>query len=413
MNSADRSPYRWIAVSLVFVSGFVTIGWIWLSLPILLPDISREFSLKAWQTQVIFGSISFSFILSAYLGGQIGDRYPLKWIIGTGVLVMGLGAYARYGFPGYTGAIVASLITGVGIGLSVPNYISVLRNWFPPRELGIANGIRLAGVRGGAAVGQGFLLGFLVYKLGDWQSSQLVLGTAALATACLWFLLYEDPKKDTDGESFSKPNPVGFWSLLNHGELLLLGSMTFLHLFSFIAYIGLLPTWLSRMGTISKNQVGFYSSIIFLSSLVGGLLLPWLSDRIHRRKAIMYPALSMMILGMIGTGLARNPGYLSVLIGVTGLGGGAMLPMLLTLVSEHSSEMLAGGSAVGIQLSMGQIGSTIGPPVGGALLDWTGIAVSAGCLGGLLLAAMILLIPVQETGDGSSASAQSGEPSGV
>jgi len=378
MSTNEPPLYRWVVATLVFVAGFVSIGWIWFALPVLLPRIGRELNLAAWQTQLIFSAIPLTFIVTALTGGMLGDRYSLKWVIGLGLLLMAAAAWLRAGLSGYPGALAASLLTGVGVGLTVPSYVNVLMRWFPPTELGVANGLRLAGVRGGAAVAQGFVVGYLLMHMGGWRPAQVVLGGAGFAVAILWLVAYRDaPGRARHSPRRSEPESLRM--LFGRRELQVLGGMTFLHLFSFMAYLGLLPTWLHR--------------------LEGGLGLPILSDRLGRRKTILLPALLLMITGIAGTGLAGGGLPLGIAIALTGIGGGAMLPLLLTVVSEHPGSESAGGPA-GLLLSFGQIGAATGPPLGGLVLERGGVTPSALMLVAPLALGTLLLYRVRETGPG-------------
>lgn len=400
MSTDEPAGYRWVVMSLVFTAGFISIGWIWFSLPVLLPQIGAELNLAAWQTQLIFGAIPMSFIVTALTGGMVGDRYSLKWVVGGGIALMGIGGLLRAGLPGYAGALGASLVTGLGLGLTVPNYVNALRRWFPPGELGVANGLRLAGVRSGAAVAQGVVVGLLLAWAGGWRPTQALLGSAGIATAGLWILVY----RESDGTSSPSTETRArhaetLRTLLGRRELIVLGSMTFLHLFSFMAYLGLLPTWLHRMNGVPAARVGLYSSVVFWCGIVGGIGLPSLSDRLGRRRAVILPSLLLMLTGIVGTGLTDGGWMLVGSIALTGIGGGSMLPLLLTVVSEHSASGSAGGPA-GMLLSCGQVGATLGPPLGGAVLEWGGVTPSATMLGLPLVVGTALLYWVQETGPG-------------
>ncbi len=392
--SPEPPRYRWMVMTLVFAAGFISIGWIWFSLPVLLPSIGEELGLAAWQTQLIFGAIPMTFILTSIAGGMVGDRYSLKWVVGLGIVILGTSALLRALLPGYAGALIASLLAGVGVGLTVPNYVSALRRWFPAAELGIANGLRLAGVRSGAAVAQGFVVAYLLHRVGGWRGTQLVLGGAGIAAAALWVLAYREPGEEpTTTRRSDTPSLRG---LLGRRELLVLGGLTFLHLFSFMAYLGLLPTWLHHLDGVPESRVGTLSSIVFWSGIAGGVGLPSLSDRLARRKAIILPSLLLMLTGIVGTGLSAGGWMMVTSITLTGLGGGSMLPLLLTVVSEHPESGSTGGPA-GLLLSFGQVGSTLGPPIGGAILEWGGVTPSALTLGVPLVLGLVLLTRVRET----------------
>src|ERR1700729_1167329 len=116
--------------------------------------------------------------------------------------------------------------------------------------------------------------------------------------------------------------------------------------------------------------------------------------RLFGGKRLWLAALTVFLIGSIGSSLAWNVGSLIAWRVVQGAGGGIMLPLLVTLVMQA-----AGGKALGRPVTIialpALLGPILGPLIGGAILTdfswrfmfWVNVPF---CLAGLVLAARFL-----------------------
>lgn len=405
---AGPSPYRWPIVGLAFLMNFVTGGWIFLALPYFLPAMEADLGLSTAAAQFLFGAIPLAMIVSYFLGGVAGLRFNLRDVVAAGGLLLGGSAVLRGVIPTYSVGIGASLMAGTGIGLAVPCYITILSKWFPPNELGLANGLRLAGVVAGAAAGQGLVGPYLLRSVGSWQTAQVVIGLAALLTTVLWTVTYRDPQPgEAPVDEEDRPEPVVFdtdvIALLKHAfsvaDMVLLAAVMFMVYFSGQGFLGLFPTWLQTMPFIEDGAVGFYSSLVFLFSLAGMIVIPTWSDRVGRRKPFLHLTIALALGGAVVVGLASSPAMIVLASLLGGFGGGAIFPIVLSIPGEHPEigpEL--SGMAVGFIYSLGQIGGTLGPTLTGMAYDHGAIPLSVAVVGLSRLLTFPLVFPLSETG---------------
>lgn len=393
MARQPTSPFRWIVLVLSFLLSFVAVGWVFLALPIFFPAMGEDLGVGPAAVQFIFGAISLVLIVTNFAGGVAGVRFSLRGVIGLGGLCLGASAVLRGLIPTYGAALLASGLAGCGVGLAEPNFIAALSRWFPSRELGLANGARIAGVTAGGGTAQGIIAPMLMETLGGWQSTQLAMGMIVLLVSGVWLVVYRDPRpEDTEdsreeNEHASLPDtdliPL-FQRMLSVRDMVILAGIMVLLLFSAQSFMGMLPTWLDGMVFVPEGQVGFYSSLFFWFSLVGQLTLPALSDVLGRRKPILYLSVGLAVTGTLLVVLATSTVWVVAAGSVGGLGGGAIFPLLLAIPGEHPEVGPAlSGLGVGFLFSLGQVGGTIGPPI-------TGYAFS---LGGLTASALTAAVP--------------------
>lgn len=407
-DSSKPSAYRWLIMILIFFLNFVTTGWIFLALPYFLPEVEADLGLSTAAAQFLFGAIPLALIVTYFLGGMAGLYFSLRNMVAIGGFLVGFSAVLRGMVPTYTGGVTSSLLAGAGIGLAVPCYISVLSKWFPPEELGLANGLRLAGVTGGAAVGQGLVGPYFLRYVGSWEVTQIAIGVTAVLVTILWTLTYRDPHSHETaeasegtaepfpGESDLLPTIKHFFSVT---DMVLLAGIMFLVYFSTQGFIGLLPTWLDRMPFIEDGLVGFYSSLVHVFSLGGMIVIPILSDRVGRRKPFLYLALTLAMLGAIIISLANSPAIVVLAMFLGGIGGGSIFPIVLSIPGEHPEIGPELSSlAVGLIYSLGQIGGTMGPPLTGMAFDYGVIPLSASVVALVHLLTLPIVFPLSEKG---------------
>lgn len=419
MNTEPSSPsvYRWLIMGLTFLTAFILSGWLFLSLPVFLPYMGEDLGLNEAAVQFIFGIVALVRIGSSLMGGFLGDRYSLKWVVGIGGATVGVSALLRGVIPGYGGALTASVILGGGLGVVLPSLIGITAHWFPSDELAMANGVRLVGSLSGAAVGQGFVAGWLLDWLGHWRAAQSVLGVTALAAASLWLVVYRQP--DDEGDPDESPEPGGIPAVSDHSlyeaarrvfdvrDMVIMAVAFIVGAVGTQGNLGLLPTWLGRVEMIGREAAGFYSSLWFWALVPGALFWPVVSDRIGYRKPIIY---TMFLVALTGRGvfiLGILVGSLPLLVGGLlggAFGAGGILPLLFSIPGEHPEvgpEWTA--TAIGFLVALSQLGGSVGPPLGGAVLDYAGILPSMIVL--LVPSALSggLYILVSETGPAAQA----------
>lgn len=384
--------FRWFILFLTFLVGVTCMGWNWLTFPMFIPDIAKNLSIGTAQAQFLFGVISLSLIVTGIVGGTLGSTYSPRWTVGGGALLVGLSGILRSLLSGYYGMITASLCTGAGLGLIIPNAVQTLGIWFPPNELGFANGVRMTGERAGTAVAQGVLVGFLINYYGGWRPAVATLGVSALVIAGFWLCLYRNPNMSNKGPNPSVSNLSAkrllndffesMRALFSDQFMLVLGMIAFMHTYSTFSYMGLLPTWLLNFHFVAEDSVGLYNSLLFWMLLVGGLVLPSLSDLVPDRKLILIPLAGVIGLGMMATGYADSPLRLTIAIIVSGCAAGGLIPLVFTIINDRMDvDSSSQSTEAGFLLSISMPGVVVGPSIAGYLFDNYGVTVSAMAVG--------------------------------
>jgi EmrB/QacA subfamily drug resistance transporter len=111
---------------------------------------------SAVATGVRFLFLSGTSFFAAAAAGRLTERVPVKWLIGPGFLVLGVGLVLLYGIhddSSWTHLIPGLLVAGVGIGMINPPLASTAVGVVPVARAGMASGVNSTFRQVGIATG--------------------------------------------------------------------------------------------------------------------------------------------------------------------------------------------------------------------------------------------------------------------
>lgn len=100
--------------------------------------------------------ISLAQLVTATLAGRLSERIPARWLIGPGLLLVGVGLIMMAGLSGassWTHLIPGFIVAGLGAGLVNPPLASTAIGVVPPQEAGMASGVNATFRQVGIATG--------------------------------------------------------------------------------------------------------------------------------------------------------------------------------------------------------------------------------------------------------------------
>jgi EmrB/QacA subfamily drug resistance transporter len=108
------------------------------------------------QSGLRFLPITLLSFVVAPIGGQLLKRWPARWLLGGGLVLVGVGLLLMHGVKvgdSWTGLLPGFAIAGVGIGLANPAIASTALGVVPPARAGMASGINSTFRQVGIATG--------------------------------------------------------------------------------------------------------------------------------------------------------------------------------------------------------------------------------------------------------------------
>ena len=203
------------------------------------------------------------------------------------------------------------------------------------------------------------------------------MAVASILTGlAIWFFVKEKKRSavTADGVAVKKGK---FSDLLKNRNLLLVYLMVFCSLFGFFVILTWLPYYLQSERGIPGSETGFISSLVAWISIPGALLFSTISDRLGKRKPLIWILVPLAILSMLSIVWMPTMGGVIAALCIYGLVGKLALdPVLVALVADSVDENNY-STAFGLFNFIGMSSSILAPIIAGAARDITGSLASS------------------------------------
>ena len=162
--SAQSTGSGWFVAGLLFVNILIAITGMNALAP-LFPEVSTEIALSMAQMGTAIGVFNLASPIFTPIGGAIADRFGCRWTLGVTTMILGVGACMRF-FADTPGELIAYMfLLGVGFAPYGPLVPKALSGYFPPEELGKANGVVFSSFGLGGALALGTAASFMSPRL--------------------------------------------------------------------------------------------------------------------------------------------------------------------------------------------------------------------------------------------------------
>ncbi len=283
--------------------------------PLIRQDLGLSLADMGYLLSAFLWAYAFSQLPTGAMVDKLGPRLLLTLGLSLWSLAQVLGGLVQ-GFGQFFGA---RLLLGIGEAPQFPTGARVVRDWFNPRDRGLATGVFNCASTLGTAIAVP-LLTFLMIAFG-WRWMFAVMGAAGLLVAALWFAVYRNPQEvalsgaeniyRTQGDPPGQRTKVTLaeWKQLFRFRTtwgMILGYFGCVYL-TWI-YTAWLPGYLEIERHMSVKYTGWAAAIPFAWGVVGGVLGGYLADILVRRgvspmRSRKYPA-ALALLGTAGCTLA-------------------------------------------------------------------------------------------------------------
>jgi cyanate permease len=388
-------PFRWVVLALMFLSLFAaTIAM--QCMPPLFSEITEQIPLTKAQMGTIMGVITLASLFFAPIGGALSDKLGARWAFGIAAIIVALAGGYRYVAGSVTDLIICMFLIGAGMAMYAPNLPKALGNWFPKKDLAMANGISISGMGIGGAIAMATAKSVLSPSFGGWRGTMVALGGFVLLVSILWMVIYRDRPVEGAAQK-KKPNVFkNFKDVLKVRDIWLISIYYGLNMVSLLAVITLLPITLEERGVAKSGEmVGIMMGATVVFNILGGVL----SDRVGKRKPFLL--ICAVVFGLCVLGFANFTGNaLLVVLIIAGAAMGTIAPVLMSVPVEMERIGTAlAGSAVGFIFMLGNTGGFVGPVVAGKLMDMSDSSLPGFIfIAAALIVSAVFIIPMKETG---------------
>jgi MFS family permease len=337
-------------------------------LPVLFKEIAADLNLSLVQVGTVWGMDPLAGVFVSLFSGLLIDRFGVKRTVTTVIFFTGIFGFLRGLAMDFISLASIMFLFGLIVATSPTVLPKVVALWFKDRHLGLASGIiSTAGSLGGMAAS---LLSAMVFLplLGGWRPVLIFFGLPPILLSLMWFTTYG---KQSEVESGGvTEHAVSFRNAFSHviriKDVWIIGFFGFGGFGALTGVVGYLSLYLRELGwdpVVAASAMTVLIGSIGLSSIPVSLL----SDRLGSRKDFLPPILLGLTLSLCLLPLVKGL-WVWVLIILTGLTYGGLYPLFWALVIETKGVgSTYAGTAFGISVSLGMIGSSISPPLGNSV----------------------------------------------
>jgi nitrate/nitrite transporter NarK len=350
---------------------FFATGMAWTYVVVLVSPILGDLGLGLRDWGTIWSGISMGALLGALPAGALGDRFGVRRSVAVGALAMGAALALRGVAGGLAPMLVSMVLFGLTLALVATNLPKALGTWFPPHELGLANGVALAGNGAGQGLAT-FAAPLLLAPLGGWRP--LTFGIAAVVTllGVAWAMSVRD-RAPAGGASVERPSAAtgaraGLAAVLRVRDVWILAACYLLFLGGYIGVVGYLPTYLATVQGLAPARAGLMLTVLLGAYVAGSLTLPAFSDRLGLRRRVYAPGMLVCAAMLLASAFASGASLVGVMA-VWGLAAGVVAILFAVPLELPAVGPALAGSAVGAALMAGFVGGFLSPMIGLALAE--------------------------------------------
>lgn len=378
------SSQAWRNVGTAFVSMFVVFGVAY-SFGAFFTPMAEEFDAGSGATSAVFSITAFCYFALGSVSGWAVDRVGPRPVLLVAAVALGAGLLATAQVQTlWLGYLSYGLGVGVAVACGYVPMVAVVGGWFD-RHRGVALGLAVAGI-GVGTLAVAPLAALLIDGVG-WRTTFVIFGVvgAALLAGCA--LVATKPPEPAGDVPLPVRRlvrtPAFVWLWLSG---LLLSSALF------VPFV-FLPAFAADLGAASVAAATLVG-LIGMASVVGRLVTGALADRLGRVRTYQ-GCVGIMAVSYLVWLAAPNYGVLVAFTLVLGVGYGGWVALGPAVVAELFG--LRGlGALVGMTYTAAAVGSLVGPPLAGLIIDQSGtyrwaIVVSLA----LATAAFLVLLPLR------------------
>ena len=363
--------YRWVLICLYLMSN-VSAQMVINTLGILLPSIAEGLDLSPSE-QGLLGSAPFwSTIVLAIPIAWIGSRLSPKWLTAITLVGCALCLFLQGWAPVFAFLLLGRLLFGIFTIAQQPARAILTRQWFPPREVVLVNG--LSNVFFGLVVGGGLALSPIILILlgDDWRGTLRIFAFYYVALTVLWLVMGRDRITEEFTRGESQPLLPLLRSALSYRDVWLCGAGFCGATMAFSAYVAFFPTLMLQEYDVSLRVSGLALALNVVLGGIGGLASGYYAAT-WRKEGLFLQVLGIVMVGsfvgMILTGSVVMIYVMSIINGVTW----TFFPILITvpfnLRGIQPRQLAVAFSFVMMLISTGQ---ALGPLLIGFLEEATG-----------------------------------------
>lgn len=370
-----------------------------LTVAFLAPYIVKDLGLSNAQVGWLAGALSGAIALSAFFGGRLADRTgKRKLILIACTVLFSIGSGAGGLAATFAVLFAARFVLGIAEGPMVPVSQTVMAETSAPARRGMNMGImQMVG-----AFGLGAMAGpIIATQIADTHGWRIALFLSAapglLLAVAMGFYMKRDhaPVRGASGDAQSALAALA--ALLRIPNMRASLGVAALFTAWLVLQNTFLALFLTEVKGLEPTVVGGVLSMGGLAGIIGGVGLPFLSDRLGRRPVVIGATLAGVLCPLALLMLPGDPILLgaAILFGWLPLG---IAPLYCATIPAESVSPAMATTAVGLSMGTAElVGGVVAPALAGPVADAHGLSSVLYICIALAIAAALVALFLKET----------------
>lgn len=349
--------YRWVILAAI-VPAIICTEMFWLTLSPISSLAAEYYDVGSMEISMFSASYMLMYIIFTFPASWIIDKYGYRQSLCIGSVITAVFGIVRIVFANNFGVVLTcQFLIAIGQPFLLNISTKVPANWFPVTERSIASGILTMAQYLGFVVAM--VLSPILVQSGGITFVYQVYGLVACICAVIAIAFTRERPKAAPGPEAEKED-ISIGSMLRlfkNRNFIYVLVIVFISMGIFNTLLTLIETILQPRG-LTMDQAGIVGAVFVVAGVIGAVVLPMISDKLHRRTPMFIAAISLLVPLYLGLTYLSDFTLVTLISGLTGFTVMGVAPVLF----QHGAEVaypVREGTSFGLILLMGQISGSL------------------------------------------------------
>ena len=399
---------------LIWVLG-ITFGFLFLdrnAASFVMPFIVTDLGLNNKQVGLIASALSFTWAISAFLGGALSDRTGRrKPILLASVVAFSLCSFLSGLAASFAALFAARLLMGLAEGPFLPVCQSLVATESDPSRRGHNMGVMQ---NFGSNLLGSFLAPLVLVAIAQhwsWRTSFFLAGIPGLVMAVLIARYVREPQRQPQPAAAAgiASADLGQLAMLRYRNIVLCVLMSIVMVAWMVLGWAFLPLFYVKVRQVSAGGMSVLMSLLGLSAAFFSFIVPRLSDRFGRRPVVVGFNLLGLLVPLAALYCDSSLYLLGALIFI-GWSASGTFPLFMGTIPSETIPARYVATSLGLTVGIGEIlGGVSAPAVAGWAADRYGLTAPMFMQAGCAVAGALLALALTETAPRRVAALAAGE----